>query len=300
MSTTPSPELELSAAQRALVDRLTQRLGAVPGVAAVVLGGSFARGAAREGSDIDLGLFYSEASPFDVEALRALARELDDSGDPVVTGFYVWGPWVNGGAWLRIRGQRVDFLYRSLEHEARVIADANAGRFELHYGQQAPFGFFGPTYLGELAICRLLFDPQGRVAELKQAVAVYPEALRCAVVQQFLWQAEFALESFAPKFAARGDALGTMGCIARATHALVLALFALNRRWLLNDKTALAEIGGFPLAPRAFAERANALLGALGRTPDELHRSVSAAGELTAEAVALAGALYARPYPPPR
>jgi hypothetical protein len=55
------------------------------------------------------------------------------------------GPWVNGGAWLTIGGQRVDFLYRSLEHLDRVIAEANAGRYEVHYLQQPPFGFFSAT-----------------------------------------------------------------------------------------------------------------------------------------------------------
>ncbi|MFI5317803.1 MAG: nucleotidyltransferase domain-containing protein, partial [Myxococcota bacterium] len=221
---------QLSDGQRALVESLAGRLGAIPGVAAVVLGGSFARGVAGPGSDIDLGVLYSEAAPFAVDDVRALAREVDDSSDPVVTGFYVWGPWVNGGAWLTVRGQRVDFLYRSLEHLERAIADAVAGRFELHHGQQPPFGFLSATYLGELSVCVPLVDRAGRVAQLKRQVAVYPEALRRALVQSTLWAAEFNLESFAPKFAQRGDALGTAGCLARAAHQLVLALFALNRR----------------------------------------------------------------------
>ena len=288
--------IELSLEQRALVDSLARRLGAIPGVAAVVLGGSFARGAATAESDIDLGVFYSEAAPFELAAVRALAAEVNDAPAPVVTGFYVWGPWVNGGAWLTIGGQRLDFLWRSLEHVERVIADAEAGRFELHWGQHAPFGFFGPTYLGEVAICQPLFDPAGRVAALKRAVAVYPEALRRAVVQAYLWQAEFALESFAPKFAARGDALGTAGCLTRVSHQLVLVLFALNRRWLLSDKTALAEIAGFADAPRAFAERIRVLLSHLGKTPTELASSVAVQAELVAEVRALAGLLYVRPY----
>ena len=287
---------DLSNTQRELVDSLARRLGEIPGVAAVVLGGSYARGFAVPGSDIDLGVFYSEAAPFDVEAVRALAASVNDTPDPVVTGFYVWGPWVNGGAWLTIGGQRVDFLYRSLEHQARVIADANAGRFELHWGQQAPFGFFGPTYLGELAICRPLFDPDGRVAALKREVADYPEPLRRAIVQGYLWQTEFSLESFAPKFAARGEVLGAAGCLTRLAHQLVLVLFALNRRYLLSDKTALAEIDRFELAPPRFRERVAALLASLGREPDELAAAVAAASGLVAETVALAGPLYRRPY----
>src|SRR4029453_9850060 len=157
---------DLSTTQRELVDSLARRLAEIPGVAAVVLGGSYARGFAKPGSDIDLGLFYSEAAPFAPPPWRALAppvrrpaASVNDGPDPVVSDFYVWGPWVNGGAWLTIGGQRVDFLYRSLEHVERVIAEAEAGRYEVHYFQQPPFGFFSATYLGELAICLPLFDP---------------------------------------------------------------------------------------------------------------------------------------------
>lgn len=50
--------LELSSAQREMINAITARLAAIPGIAAVVLGGSYARGRARPGSDIDLGLLW--------------------------------------------------------------------------------------------------------------------------------------------------------------------------------------------------------------------------------------------------
>src|SRR5213075_1095565 len=144
---------QLSPKQRELVASLSQRLGAIRGVQAVVLGGSHARGRAQPGSDIDLYIFYSETAPFSTESIRELAEAVNDTPEPVVTSFYGWGPWVNGGAWLTIGGQRVDFVYRSLEHVERVIADAEAGRYELDYAQQPPFGFFSVAYLGEIAVC---------------------------------------------------------------------------------------------------------------------------------------------------
>ena len=287
---------DLSNAQRELVDSLARRLGEIPGVAAVVLGGSYARGfaGARLRHRPRRVLLRGGAVR---RRRRARARRgVNDTPDPVVTGFYVWGPWVNGGAWLTIGGQRVDFLYRSLEHQERVIADANAGRFELHWGQQAPFGFFGPTYLGELAICRPLVDPDGRVAALKREVADYPEPLRRAIVQTYLWQAEFSLESFAPKYAARGDVLGAAGCLTRLAHQLVLVLFALNRRYLLSDKTALAEIDGFELAPPRFGDGSPRCSRAWAESPPSSPRPSRPRRGLVAETVALAGPLYRRPY----
>jgi predicted nucleotidyltransferase len=282
--------------QRALVDDLAHRLIAIDGVAAVVLGGSFARGRARPESDIDLGVLYSERAPFAIEALRALAAALNDTADPVVADFYEWGPWVNGGAWLTVRGQRVDLLYRSVEHLERAIADADAGRWELHFGQQAPFGFFSATYLGELVVCLPLADPTGRVAALKRRVATYPEALRTAVVRDALWQVEFGLAAFARKFATRGDVYGTVGCLARAAFHLVLALFALNRTHLLNDKTALEEIAAFPRAPRAFGPRTERILAHAGASAAELGAAVDAMLGLCRETAELSDGLYVPRY----
>jgi predicted nucleotidyltransferase len=61
-----------------LAEDIAERLGEVPGVAAVALGGCWARGEARPDSDVDLGLYYRPDDPPAVEDLRRLARELDD------------------------------------------------------------------------------------------------------------------------------------------------------------------------------------------------------------------------------
>ena len=283
---------QLSPQQRQLVSALSNRLAAVHGIRAVVLGGSYARGRAQAGSDIDLGILYSEAAPFSVQAVRDLAEEVNDTAGPVVTGFYEWGLWVNGGAWLTIGGQRVDFIYRSLEHVERVIAAAEAGRYELDYAQQPPFGFFSLTYLGEAAVCIPLYDPEGRAEQLKRQVEEYPEAVRRAVVQDYLWAAEFGLAAFASKFAARADAYGTGACLTRAINQLVLALFALNRKYPVNDKTALAEVAEFERTPRKFGPRVQQTLGHLGDSPEELRAAVGSIAQLLRETVELTDGLY--------
>jgi hypothetical protein len=282
---------QLSAGQRELVTSLARRLGEIPGVRAVVLGGSYARGRARPGSDIDLYLYYSDAAPFSVPGLRDLAGGVNDTPGPVVTDFHGWGPWVNGGAWLTVGGQRVDLVYRSLEQVERVLAEAGAGRYEL-YAALPPFGFFSPVYLGEVAVGVPQFDPGGRLGVLKRRVADYPEALRRAVVQDYLWAAELGLAAFAPKFADRSGAYGTAACLTRAVHQLVLVLFALNRRYLLDDKTALAEVAEFDRAPREFGPRVQAILGHLGAAPAELAAAVGGVVQLFRETVELADGLY--------
>ena len=282
----------LSAPQRELVSLLSTRLASISGVAAVVLGGSHARGRAQQGSDIDLGVLYSDADPFAIQSVRELAAAVNDTPDAVVTGFYEWGPWVNGGAWLTIGGQRVDFIYRSLEHLDRVIADANAGRYELHYLQQPPFGFFSATYLGEIDICIPLFDPNNAIAERKRKVATYPDALRQAVVQDFLFMAEFSLTAFAPKMASRADTYGTAACLTRAVNELVQALFALNRKYPINDKTALLETAEFQNAPRDFGSRVQASLAKLGTTSESLDAAREAISQLLHETINETAGLY--------
>jgi predicted nucleotidyltransferase len=283
---------QLSSTQLELVTSLAKRLGAIPGISAVVLGGSHARGRARPESDIDLGVLYSEADPFSIQSVRELAEEINDISRPVVTGFYEWGPWVNGGAWLTIGGQRVDFVYRNLEHLERVIADSEAGRYELHYAQQPPFGFFSATYLGEVATCVPLFDPEARMELLKRRVANYPEALRRAVVQDYIWMAELGLTAFAGKFANRADSYGTAACLTGVVNQMILALFALNRRYPMNDKTALEEIAEFERAPQEFRARVQKTLAKLGDSAEELSGALESIRQLHRETVELAEGLY--------
>jgi predicted nucleotidyltransferase len=287
---------QLSPKQRDLLQSLTKQLSAIRGVQAVVLGGSHARGRARSHSDIDLGIFYSEPAPFSIQSIRELADAVNDTAGPVVTEFYGWGPWVNGGSWLTIGGQRVDLIYRSLEHVKRVIVEAEAGQYELHYLQQPPFGFFSGTYLGEISVCIPLFDPQRLIDLLKRRVIVYPDALRQTVIRDFLWMAEFGLFAFARKFAARSDAWGTASCLASAVNQLVMVLFALNQRYPLNDKTAMEEVAEFDHAPKEFPQRVQKTFARLGTSVEELTAAVESVTQLFRETAELAAQLYQPRY----
>src|SRR5579863_2140448 len=98
--------------KRALLAKVVDRLRDVRGVGAIVLGGSWARGVARPESDLDVGLYYEPEQAFSVAEIRAIAEEFSWSGSkPTVTGFYEWGPWVNGGAWIQTTAGKLDFLY---------------------------------------------------------------------------------------------------------------------------------------------------------------------------------------------
>jgi hypothetical protein len=77
------------------------------------------------------------------------------------------------------------FDLSNLERLEWGIAESEAGRYELHFFQQPPFGFFSGTYLGEIAVCVPLFDSEARIGVLKRRVV--PTTLYAA--QRDAWPA---------------------------------------------------------------------------------------------------------------
>jgi hypothetical protein len=269
-----------------LLDQLISRLAAIPGVRAIVLGGSYARGTHHSGSDLDIALYYREEHPFTIEAIRQVAGEISGQGVPAVTDFYGWGAWVNGGAWIHTRAGKVDFLYRNLDQVERTIEQAHQGIWQHDYGQQPAYGFFSVIYLGETQVCRPLFDPHGEIARLKARVTPYPPLLRSNIINDSLWMAEFSLQH-AGGYACKGDAFTTVGALARVAAYLTQALFAINQVYFINDKTALTEISAFPLVPEGYARRLTEILSQAGTDTETLRRSVLAMRSLWEDVVRL-------------
>ncbi|MAE93265.1 MAG: hypothetical protein CL910_01255 [Deltaproteobacteria bacterium] len=259
--------MSLSSSQSALLAELTDRLSQVPGVVAVALGGSHATGSGRRDSDLDLGLYYREATPPDHGELLALAEELDPAGAASLTEIGAWGPWMDGGAWLAIRGQRVDWIYRSVDRLHREIDAAQRGEHQWHAAQQPPFGFVSVILLGELAICRPLHDPEGVLTELKARVAVYPPALRERLQHDYLDLAEFTL-FHARAHAARGEVVNAVGCLTRLAMCLVQVLYAAEGRYFVSDK------GATRVLPDSDRELLDEVLAAPGQSAGELGVSV--------------------------
>jgi hypothetical protein len=142
--------------------------------------------------------------------------------------------------------------------------------------------------------------PAFQLDVLKRQVADYPEALRRAVVNDYLFMADFTLAAFAPKPAARSDPYGTAACLSRAVNELVLALLASNRKYPINDETARAEIAEFERAPRDFGPRVRTTLGCVGMCAAELVAAVDSIAQLFRETVALTDGLYVPSFTLPK
>ena len=258
------------------------RLMQIGGVRAVVLGGSWARGAGDANSDIDLGIYYDPTTPLDIAGLRALAAELDDShsGD-AVTEIGGWGPWINGGAWLTVSGQRVDWIYRDLALVRQIIEACVAGNPKIYYQAGHPHGFHTHIYLAEVALCQPLHDPYGEVAALKVLAIPYPSALKHALIGT-LWEAGFALDT-SRKSTARGDVFHVAGGLFRCAAVLAQVLFALNERYWMNEKGSIQAISTLPLRPQDWEARVTRVLSHPGNTAEALTASLAAFDALVAE-----------------
>lgn len=266
----------------ALARDVAKGLIAVEGVAAVALGGSQARGTATNESDIDLGIYYHAANPPAVEALSALARELDDTHRiSLATGFGEWGSWVNGGAWLQVATMAVDWLYREIGRVTDVIEACRRGEVTCDYYLGHPHGFHNHIYLGEVHSCVILEDPGNSLAALKLLVAEYPPRMRAQVVSRYLYDAHFMRVAGA-KSAARGDVMHAAGCLFRVVAALVQVLYALNERYFVNEKGSVAEVERMALRPPRWSATVRSLLGAAGTRPERLVQSLERVGALVA------------------
>ena len=189
--------MEASANDDVLLGRLVRALGGVPGIRAIVLGGSRARGEATAQSDYDIGLYYEADNPIDIGRLAKAAMLLPGAASSSVTAIGEWGPWINGGAWLTVGGQRVDLLYRELGKVRGVIEACCAGtdRAGLPARPSACLRL-GDLY-GRGGAGQVLWDPENVLASLQRRCTPYPPALGEALIRSFLWEAKFSLENAA-------------------------------------------------------------------------------------------------------
>jgi hypothetical protein len=272
----------------AILQRTVPVLAGVPGIAAIALGGSRARGTATETSDYDIGLYYSAERPLDTNRLLQAVRAFADAPETAqVTPIGDWGPWIVGGGWLTVSKRKVDLLYRNIEAVADIIERCRAGEIDVHYQPGHPHGFCTATWMGEVALCRQLHDPEGRLAKLKAATSPYPRGLRDALIRKFDWEILFAIEN-AELAAARAEQTHVAGCAYRALACTAQVLFALNERYLINEKGALQEAADFPMTIADIAGRANDIWRLIGS--NELRAGIAGLRAIEREVKGLASA----------
>lgn len=266
-----------------LAQQVADRLAAVDGVTAIALGGSLARGMAHPDSDIDLGIYYNSEQPPSLKVLRQLAAELDDShASELITAPGEWGLWINGGGWLKINGTPVDWLYRDITLVSKVITDCQSGKTNCHYYPGHPHGFHDHYYLADIYYCQILHDSNGVLSSFKKTVANYPALLKKTLIEKYLWEASFSIQT-SVKAANREDVVYVTGCLFRCIACLIQVLFALNERYINNEKGAIKTTNSLALCPNDFKEIVTKVLGNPGTNKNQLLLSIKTLESLIEE-----------------
>ncbi|CAI9406403.1 nucleotidyltransferase domain-containing protein [Aestuariimicrobium sp. T2.26MG-19.2B] len=237
------------------ITSMAQQIGEVPGVVGVTVGGSRARGDAVEGSDVDLGIVHD--GTLDRERLNALVAQWS-STEAAVGEPGSWGPWVDSGAWLTVDDSPVDWIVRDLTRIDLAWQRAEQGAGTFHPQPGHPFGFWEPSYCGELALALVMKDTEGELVARQQRFASLPPALRETMVNR-LWEADFDVD-LAAKGVRRDDRVFVSLTCAHALLICAHAIHAVDDRWATNEKGLVAAAAGLPHAPTDLASRASAVL----------------------------------------
>jgi hypothetical protein len=206
-----------------VIGELVDDLMAMPGAMAVALGGSRALGLGDDQSDWDLGLYYRGA----IDLTRLAARG-------VVHPPGSWGRLMNGGAWLRCDGTKVDVLLRDLDAVDHWARRNEQGEFEI----DALLGYVAgvPTYLhsAELASCVTL---RGALP-----AAPFPERLQAAGPAKWRFCRSFSLE-YARGHARRGNVVGATAQAAKAVMEEAHAVVCERGQWVCNERRLIEAAG---------------------------------------------------------
>ncbi|MFZ7101402.1 MAG: nucleotidyltransferase domain-containing protein [Peptococcaceae bacterium] len=235
-----------------LMDKITESVAKVQGIKAIALGGSQSRGEADKQSDYDIGVYY-DADILDIPALARCLKELDDGHkDNLLNPPGQWGPWINGGAWITFNAIPVDILLRDIKRVEAVLQDCIAGKITIDFQSGHPFGFVNTIYAAETHYCKPLWqdesEPLNSLKTLLYSKGEYSSQMRETVIRKFLWEAWFSL-ACGRKAALKGDINYAMGSVFRAVCSWVEVLYALNNRYLMNEKGALKWVDGFEIKP---------------------------------------------------
>lgn len=241
------------------VAELVDELAAMPGAVAVVLGGSRGQNAADAGSDWDLGLYYR--GTVDLSALERRGTVYPPGS---------WGRVMNGGAWLRGGGEKVDVLLRDLDVVEHWLRRARDGEFEVDELLGYVAGI--PTYslCAELATCRPL---RGEIPP----AGPFPPQLAAAAPPRWRFHRTFSLD-YARMHARRGNVVAATAQAARAVLEEAHARVCERGRWVLNEKRLIDAAGLESLHvrfsrvsqdPDALSAWVESIAHALGAVPDE-------------------------------
>lgn len=268
---------------QSIISEISNKLKDIPGIVGVVLGGSRARGTNHATSDIDIGIYYDESVEFNVEDVGKIATKLDgDHRENLVTSLGEWGAWINGGGWIVVQGYHVDLIFRDVKRVSQVVDECLLGKVSTHYHAGHPHAFLNVMYMGEISICKILFERANQISDLKAKTSPYPKPLKDAIIGYFMFEASFSL-MFAKDNVDKDDISYVIGHCFRTISCLNQVLFALNEEYCINEKKAVRMIGNFNKKPKDYKVKIDHIVTLISSNSDHTSEAVKMLHNLMSE-----------------
>ena len=273
-------QVETETGMSDIVRKVVDLLKDTRGLEAIVLGGSRARGTHGPDSDFDIGLYYDKDN-IDFSLLEAKAQELDqEHRENLLARPGEWGKWQNGGCWITIDDLPVDFIMRDVCRVQAAIQECQEGIVTPHYQTGHPHAYLNVMYMGELAVCKLLWHRDDEIRELKRFAEEYPPRMKAEIIHLFSFETGFSL-MLAEKNIPRDDSYYVVAHLVRSVSALNQVLFALNEQYCINEKKAVKMIDAFAIRPDNYKNRIDMIFALAGTDPA---KSCNLVKELMADA----------------
>ncbi len=198
---------------------------------AISIGGSQGKGRSDSRSDVDYRLFCEH--DITQQQYAPIAEAVERWGRRGVTV---------DGVWVRVIGRIDAALERWLNGEL--------------VPEDMVWTVWGYYLLPDIYHQAVVEDPYGLIRDWKRRLAVYPPALKRAVLNKHLsslryWRNDYHYRSKVE----RGDVVFLAGLSARLVHDMAQVLFALNETYFVGDGQNLDFVAKFRIVPPAFAEK---------------------------------------------
>jgi len=227
------------------MDELIHALGRLDGVVGVGIGGSRGLRIASELSDFDLVLFRSGGE-------RVAAREILDTLRACTGVSELRDPagFVSGS----LGPHRFEIFQKDLLTIEREIEQARKGAFTWSIRQLFPHGDLSTGLISHVVHLIVCSDPEGQLERLRAAARPFPAALRAALVDTFMQQADITV-THAAKISRRLDLQYLVGLCSGFVFFANILIFAVNGVYPVLEKGGSLLIARLPQRPADYEKR---------------------------------------------
>lgn len=244
-----------------IIEMLKTTVSDIPSIA---IAGAHAKEMADKDSDIDIYLFTDAPKSF--EQRQKIVSEFCDKGTSPWFSEDLNLPW-GGSMDFTYEGTPVEVVIRLFSHMESETARSINGEFDIIPQTWTSNGYYSYIFLSELNFIKPLFDPNGRLTEMRKSVEVYPPKLKSAIIKTFFGRAWTWIGNFHYDSAVkRGDILFTAPIVLHTVLDLIQVIFALNEVYFNGDKKLVQTLKTLPYCPTALKEQTELLLTASADT----------------------------------